>query len=110
MHIVFKFLEWKQKSECKFPKSSGARVGAGITYFGTGAGVKKSDSDHLCLVCLLDICCVWRWQSFNGFTCALRRQKWLQSALRKLQHCVTVNTGFPRSIETIEKVLNLNQY
>jgi len=42
---AFELLECKQESECKFPMSSGA--GAGVTFLGTGAGVKKSDSDHL---------------------------------------------------------------
>jgi len=44
---VFKLSECKQESECKVPMSSAA--GAGVTFF--GAGVKKSDSDHLCLEC-----------------------------------------------------------
>jgi len=37
--------------------SSGAGEGAGVTFLGTGAGVKKSDSDHLCckLTILSDI-------------------------------------------------------
>ena len=37
--------ECKQESKCKFLMSS--RAGAGVTFLGTGAGVKKSDSDHL---------------------------------------------------------------
>jgi len=44
---AFKLSECKQESECKFPMSSGA--GAGVTFLGTGAGVKKSDSNHLWL-------------------------------------------------------------
>jgi len=49
---AFKLSERKQESECKLPMSSGA--GAGVTFLRTetGAGVKKSDSDHLwCLFC-----------------------------------------------------------
>jgi len=42
------FQECKQESECKLPMSSGAGARAGITFLGTGAGVKKSDSDHVC--------------------------------------------------------------
>ena len=40
-----KLSECKQESECKFPTSSGAE--AVVTFLGTGAGVKKSYSDHL---------------------------------------------------------------
>jgi len=36
---AFKLSECKQESECKFPMSSGA--GAGVTFLGTRAGVKK---------------------------------------------------------------------
>ena len=45
IHSAFKLSECKQESECKFSMSYGA--GAGVTFLGTGAGVKKSDSDHL---------------------------------------------------------------
>jgi len=30
--------------------SAGAGAGAGVTFLGTGAGVKRSDYDHLCFV------------------------------------------------------------
>ena len=43
---AFDLSECKQESEFKFPVSS--RAGAGVTFLGTGAGVKKSDTDHLC--------------------------------------------------------------
>jgi len=46
---AFKLSECKQESECKFPMSSRAAAGAGVTFLETGAGAKKSDSDHLCL-------------------------------------------------------------
>jgi len=42
---VFKLSECKQASECKFPMRSGA--GAGVTFAGTRAGVKQSDTGHL---------------------------------------------------------------
>ena len=44
LFFVFKFSECKQESDFTFSMSPGA--GAGVIFGGTGAGVKKSDSDH----------------------------------------------------------------
>jgi len=37
---ALKLSECKQELECKFPMSSGEGAGAGVTFLGTGAGVK----------------------------------------------------------------------
>jgi len=43
--IAYKFSEWKQELECKCPEF---RSRSWSHFFGTGAGAKKSDSDHFC--------------------------------------------------------------
>jgi len=53
------FQECKQESECKLPMSSGA----GVTFL--GAGVKKSDSDHLC-TSRRWVCGQLRWHFHTG--------------------------------------------
>jgi len=70
MDSAFKLSECKQESECKFPMSSGA--GAGVTFSGTGAGVKK----------VTPITSVLRMDAFNS----LKGKEWLHGVVA--YHCL----------------------
>ena len=56
--------------------------------------VDEIDSFLVCLVCLLDVCCVRRWQSPNGFTC--EKAKVLPIRLTKVPilHRIAVGKNF----------------